>query len=178
MTYLMDYQVRDARADEVFTTVPRRHSVIRERWDSLRQRVGEFAVQLVEVPEVEVASWRLPADATTAGKARRLTRECLADWDSEDLSDVAELLVSELVTNVLCHTCCADLTLRLSAAEGMLRCEVEDCDGRLPSTSRPEARDEDESGRGLHLLDMLACCWGAQRTRDGKVIWFELSSAR
>ncbi|WP_432928596.1 ATP-binding protein [Microbispora sp. CA-135349] len=152
--------------------LPRRHSVIRHRWATLRQRVGDLTIRIADDLDVESASWRLPADAASAGRARRLTRERLSAWGLEKLSDVAELLVSELVTNVLCHTCCGDLVVRLSAVEGLLRCEVEDCDGVLPEMARPSAGDE--NGRGLRLLDSLACCWGAERTRQGKIMWFEL----
>ncbi|MEU6407764.1 ATP-binding protein [Microbispora sp. NPDC046933] len=150
----------------------RRHFMVRHRWETLRQRVGDLAIQLVDDPDVEVASWRLPADATSAGRARRLVRERLSAWGMDKLSDVTELLVSELVTNVVCHTCCGDLVVRLSAVEGLLRCEVEDCDGAMPEMARPSAADE--NGRGLRLLDSLACCWGAERTRQGKITWFEL----
>ncbi|WP_169985665.1 ATP-binding protein [Microbispora sp. H10836] len=161
-----------SQSDDAPATPPRRHSTVRHRWDTLRQRVGELTIRLVDEPDVEAASWRLPAHPTSVGRARRLTRERLRAWDMEKLSDTAELLVSELVTNVLCHTCCGDLVVRLSAVEGLLRCEVEDCDGALPEMARPCAGDE--NGRGLLLLDSLACCWGAERTRRGKIMWFEL----
>ncbi|XVQ86316.1 ATP-binding protein [Microbispora siamensis] len=154
------------------TALSRRHSAVRHRWETLRQRVGDLAIQLVDDPDVEAASWRLPADATSVGRARRLVGERLSAWGMENLSDVTRLLVSELVTNVLCHTCCGDLVVRLSAVEGLLRCEVEDCDGTMPDMARPSACDE--NGRGLRLLDSLACCWGAERTRQGKITWFEL----
>ncbi|TQS27212.1 ATP-binding protein [Microbispora sp. KK1-11] len=150
----------------------RRHSAVRHRWETLRQRVGDLAIQLVDDPDVEAASWRLPADAPSAGRARRLVGERLSAWGMENLSDVTQLLVSELVTNVLRHTCCGDLVVRLSAVEGLLRCEVEDCDGGTPEVARPSAADE--HGRGLRLLESLACCWGAERTRQGKIMWFEL----
>ncbi|MBX6382677.1 MAG: ATP-binding protein [Microbispora sp.] len=151
---------------------PLRQSAIRHRWETLRRRVGDFTIQLLEDPDVEAASWRLPADATSPGRARRLTRERLSAWDLEHLTEVTELLVSELVTNVLCHTRCRDLVVRLSAVEGLLRCEVEDCDDAMPEMAHPSAGDE--CGRGLQLIDSLACCWGAERTRHGKIMWFEL----
>lgn len=160
------------QAGKAPSTPARRHAVVRHRWKTLRHRIGDLAIQIVDAPDIETASWRLPADATSAGRARRLVRERLTAWDMEELSDVTELLVSELVTNVLCHTCCGDLVVRLSAVEGLLRCEVEDCDGAMPELGRPSAGDE--HGRGLRMLDSLACCWGAERTRSGKIMWFEL----
>ncbi|MEU7881663.1 ATP-binding protein [Microbispora bryophytorum] len=163
-----------AQAGEALTASQRWHSAVRQRWERLRQRVGDLAIQLVDDPDVEAATWRLPADATSAGQARRLVGERLTAWAMENLSDVTQLLVSELVTNVLCHTCCGDLVVRLSAVEGLLRCEVEDSDGEMPAMTRQPASDEHEHGRGLRLLASLACCWGAERTRQGKIMWFEL----
>ncbi|GLX05611.1 ATP-binding protein [Microbispora sp. NBRC 16548] len=167
-----DESLSSAQGGDAPGASERRHSAVRHRWETLRQRVGDLAIQLVDDPDVEAASWRLPADATSVGRARRLVGERLSAWGMENLSDVTQLLVSELVTNVLCHTCCGDLVVRLSAVEGLLRCEVEDCDGGMPEMARPSAADE--HGRGLRLLDSLACCWGAERTRQGKIMWFEL----
>ncbi len=161
-----------AQSGETQTARQHRHSAIRHRWDALRKRVGDLAIRLVEEPDVETASWRLPADVTSAGLARRLVHERLTTWGMEDLSDVTQLLVTELVTNVVCHTCCGDLVVRLSAVEGLLRCEVEDTDGTMPQMAQPSSGEE--HGRGLRLMDTLACCWGAERTRQGKITWFEL----
>ncbi|WP_143737236.1 ATP-binding protein [Microbispora sp. GKU 823] len=152
----------------------RRPSSFRHRWQTLRRRVEDLAIQLADGPDVEVTSWRLPAQATSCGRARHLIRKRLSAWGMHYLSDEAELLVSELVTNVLRHTCCDDLTIRLSTVNGLLRCEVEDCNGAIPKMRWPAP--DDESGRGLHVLDSLACCWGTDRTRSGKIMWFELPS--
>jgi hypothetical protein len=84
---------------------------------------------------------------------------------------VAELLVSELVTNALCHAV-GPYRLTLSALDGLLRCEVEDSSPELPRLYGDLARDE--GGRGLYLLDALACCWGSAYTSTGKATWFEL----
>lgn len=152
----------------------RRHSSMRDRWETLRRRVGDLAIQLVDASDLEEASWRLPVQPTSCGRARRLIRKQLCAWGMEYASDEAELLVSELVANVLRHTCCDDLTLRLSTVNGLLRCEVEDRSGGIPKMRWPAP--DDESGRGLYILDSLACCWGTDRTRSGKIMWFELPS--
>lgn len=106
-------------------------------------------------------------------QARHLTRACLADWGLHEHSTVAELLVSELVTNALCHSR-GTIRLVLSFQDGLLRCEVEDADPSLPRACR--ARDDEERGRGLHLLELLSCCWGSARTSEGKTVWFELTA--
>ncbi|MFC7722654.1 hypothetical protein [Nonomuraea recticatena] len=48
--------------------------------------------------------------------------------------------------------------------------------GRRHGLLRPgRAREYDETGRGLYLVEQLACCWGSARTARGKAVWFELS---
>jgi hypothetical protein len=118
-----------------------------------------------------IASWALAADAASVPRARRLTRARLTAWQLEELSDVTELLVSELVTNALRHAP-GPCRLTISALDGLLRCEVEDSSHIVPKVHY--ADEFDEGGRGLHLLELLACCWGAARTPGGKAMWFEL----
>ncbi|WP_203881701.1 ATP-binding protein [Planotetraspora kaengkrachanensis] len=145
-----------------------RRTAARERWTATRRR---HRVIMVEGPEVQMSFWPLAANTRSVARARRLTRDRLAAWGMENVTDVAELLVSELVTNALCHAH-GPVGLTLSAVEGLLRCEVEDAGTVLPSAYC--AGHDDEGGRGLCLLDTLACCWGGTRTPTGKVMWFEL----
>lgn len=117
------------------------------------------------------ASWRLPHKPGSVPKARHLTRALLIDWGFSGQGEVAELLVSELVTNALRYVKGA-VDLSFSAEDGLLRVEVEDTNPELPRVRAP--RPDDERGRGLPLVDMLSCCWGSVRTGRGKVVWFEL----
>jgi hypothetical protein len=136
------------------------------------RRLSEFAVvRSAQEPGQQVASWPLTPDLTSVPRARRLTRARLTAWGLEGFSDVVELLVSELVTNALRHAP-GPCRLTISALDGLLRCEVEDGSTELPCVRKQ--REFDEGGRGLHLLDMLACCWGGARTPTGKAMWFEL----
>ncbi|MGP4102937.1 ATP-binding protein [Nonomuraea sp. KM90] len=115
------------------------------------------------------ASWTLAPCAVSVPVARRLTRATLRDWGVPD--EPADLLVSELVTNAVQHAG-GPVRLRLSAADGVLRCEVGDGGPGLPRP-RP-ATPDDEGSRGLALVAALASAWGSTRTRRGKVVWFEL----
>jgi len=119
-------------------------------------------------------SYSFAPEPASVPRARHLTRAHLADWGLDEHSPVAELLVSELVTNALRHSR-GTIGLVLSFQDGRLRCEVEDADPSLPSVYR--ARDDEERGRGLHLIELLACCWGSARTGEGKTVWFELTTA-
>ncbi|MER6942976.1 ATP-binding protein [Nonomuraea sp. NPDC000554] len=133
---------------------------------------GRFVALLSGHPVVpHRASWTFAAKPVSIPRARRLTRAQLEAWGFDGQSEVAELLVTELTTNAMRHTR-TTFRLSLSVEDGLLRCEVEDADPRLPFVRT--ARLDDERGRGLHLVDMLACCWGAEPAGPGKIVWFEL----
>ncbi|MFD1933684.1 MULTISPECIES: ATP-binding protein [Nonomuraea] len=121
--------------------------------------------------DVRCASWSLPPDASSVAWARHLIRARLASWALDGPSEVAQLLVSELVTNAVRHAR-GPYRLVLYVVEDLLRCEVQDADEILPQLRHVDAGDE--NGRGLAVLDLLACCWGSQRTLEGKSVWFEL----
>jgi len=121
------------------------------------------------------AGWTLTADPSAPGRARRLVRATLVDWDVAVLSDTAELLVSELVTNAVRYAE-APIGLHLSLAPGprakrTLLVKVSD---PLPDPPRQrQAKRTDEGGRGLELVHRLADRWGAHAEGGGKVVWFE-----
>lgn len=134
------------------------------------RRVGD-AVGNLPGPAAQTVSWSLPVSASSVPQARRLTRAWLAAYGLNGFGDVVELLVSELVTNAYQHAP-GPCRVGLSLMDGLLRCEAEDTSAALP-----RLRDNhtwDEGGRGLHLIDMLACCWGSVHTPTGKTVWFEL----
>ena len=86
------------------------------------------------------------------------------------------LLVSELVTNSVTHSKVAGGVIELlaSISAELVRVEVSD-DGEgfdLP----PAAHHDDESGRGLHLIQELADRWG-RPTGLRTSVWFELDRA-
>ncbi|WP_159772327.1 ATP-binding protein [Streptomyces sp. HM190] len=108
-----------------------------------------------------------------AAQARAAVRRQLEGWGLLDQADTAELLVSELVTNALVHAE-SRLKLTLTAAHGVLRCEVSDTDRRPPRVRR--VTETSESGRGMFLVQALAGRWGCHRDGPGKTVWFELGT--
>ncbi|MFE5818012.1 hypothetical protein ACFQ6S_31965 [Streptomyces sp. NPDC056479] len=69
---------------------------------------------------------------SAVGEARAAVRRQLEGWglaDLEELADVAERLVSDLATNAL-RQAASRFRLTLSAAHGILRCEVRDGVGK------------------------------------------------
>ncbi|MDR3032629.1 MAG: SpoIIE family protein phosphatase, partial [Kitasatospora sp.] len=122
--------------------------------------------------EEPTAGWTLPAEPTAVSRARRLVRGTLADWGAEELTDTAELLVSELVTNAVRYAS-APIGVRLTLGD-LLLVEISD---PLPDPPRERhAGAGDEGGRGLELVRRLALRWGTRAEGLGKVVWFELSN--
>lgn len=112
-----------------------------------------------------------PADGASAGGARRFVAATLAAWQLDQLEEVACLLVSELVSNVVLHAA-TELDLHIRRSDGRVRVEVHDGDVRLPE--RKFYSPTSTTGRGLVFLAELAQGWGADPTPSGKVVWFEL----
>ncbi|WP_441250429.1 SpoIIE family protein phosphatase [Kitasatospora sp. McL0602] len=120
---------------------------------------------------IPTAGWTLPAEPTAVSRARRLVRGTLAEWEVERLTDTAELLVSELVTNSVRYAS-APIGVRLNLGDTLL-VEISD---PLPDPPRERhAAEADEGGRGLELVRRLALRWGTRAEGMGKVVWFELS---
>ncbi len=117
------------------------------------------------------------ADLKAVGQVRRDLRELLRHHCRADTAEVAELLVTELVTNALVHTeGGAEVCARVKDAR--LRVEVRDGAARRPRPHVPSA-DDGTHGRGLVLVEALADTWGVDPLAlgPGKVVWFELEDA-
>ena len=128
-------------------------------------------------PRVVAHEWVLGRDAWAAAGARARVAEALAAVEATepgggDLVETAQLLVSELVSNVLLHTD-SPARLRLEVEAGVLRVEVLD---ELPVPPVAGLLDPAAvSGRGLLLVASLATRWGVRPTGgEGKAVWFEL----
>ncbi|MFE6159185.1 ATP-binding protein [Streptomyces sp. NPDC056486] len=121
-------------------------------------------------------AFRLPPHPASVSLARGRVRDHLAAWGHKEEStaqDDTVLLVSELVTNAVCHGRVQEREFEVAItvlSDGDCFIEVSD-----ESPTSPEMRDSgplEESGRGLRLLDTLAEAWGVwQRGRSGKTVW-------
>jgi hypothetical protein len=65
-----------------------------------------------------------------------------------------------------------EFRVRLRRGAESVWVEVFDPDLRLPRIR--SARDTDEGGRGLYLVEQLATRWGSRPTAEGKAVWFEV----
>jgi len=134
--------------------------------------IALLAARFDGIAPSDVAYWFLEPEDSAPGLARRLTRTALARWGLEEMSDSIELLISEVVTNAVRYAE-RPVTVRLLRTD-VLRCEVGDDSPQLPRQRR--ARDTDEGGRGLFLVNRLTRRWGATRLSTGKVVWFEVGT--
>jgi anti-sigma regulatory factor (Ser/Thr protein kinase) len=124
----------------------------------------------------ELARHRLPATDEAPRRARALLAAQLGGFLTVEQGQVAELLISELVTNALRHTR-SDVILVDVSADARIRVSVTDQSSRMPQRQSP-GPDEPE-GRGLMIVDELAANWGIDALPgDGKRIWFELPDLR
>ncbi|MDB1090174.1 ATP-binding protein [Streptomyces sp. ACA25] len=127
---------------------------------------------------IDRGTWQVSLLATPheVPQLRREVAERLTAWGLPGVVDRATLLVSELVTNVIVHVCDgAPITLELSMQGTYLRVAVRDHDPRaLPVLL--DATDEQQSGRGMQLVDTLADRWGVILTGDGKRVWCEMAT--
>jgi anti-sigma regulatory factor (Ser/Thr protein kinase) len=92
---------------------------------------------------------------------------------SQEATDAAQLLVSELVTNCVLHAHSV-ITLEVSCDEKHIAVAVADEGDGVPEV-RDNVSEEDTHGRGLRLVEALAAEWGIQTHEDGgKTVWFRL----
>jgi anti-sigma regulatory factor (Ser/Thr protein kinase) len=132
---------------------------------------------------LRVAGIRLEAVFAAVSVSREFVRKTLGDWQVLDQIDVAELLVSELVTNAVKTTAVTDavsapekIGVQLRAVHTELYVEV--WDGGEGSPVIPEQFLDAEGGRGLFLVESLSTRWGIYRpAAGGKIVWSELTLA-
>jgi anti-sigma regulatory factor (Ser/Thr protein kinase) len=108
--------------------------------------------------------------AASIAEARRVVTDRLTGHFPTELIERAQVLVTEMVTNVLVHGQGAPM-LCVEYGPRRVRIDVAD-DG--PHIDVLEARD---GGLGVRLLEAWADRWGVESVRgDGKKVWFELDA--
>jgi anti-sigma regulatory factor (Ser/Thr protein kinase) len=117
----------------------------------------------------------LGAVPTASGCARAWTRQILWEWRLDDLSEAAEGIVSELVTNAVLASrqlVSPVIVLMLTFDRGELAILVRDFCPGIPQPRQADA--DDESGRGLMLVESMSDRSGWCAFEDGtpgKVVW-------
>ncbi|MEU7479728.1 ATP-binding protein [Lentzea sp. NPDC042327] len=114
----------------------------------------------------------LTAEGGSCARARQVVREAATSWGlSEDLSDDAQLIVTELVSNGIDHGK-GPITLTVTRRAAGMLVEVHDLSERLPQM-RP-VDPTSARGRGMQLVQALSVRWGTTPDGGGKVVWAEL----
>ncbi|MGB8020248.1 MAG: ATP-binding protein [Candidatus Nanopelagicales bacterium] len=106
-------------------------------------------------------------------EARHAIAEYLETVDLQRLTDDAELLTSELVTNAVRHAS-GPIDVLAYVHAGYLRIEVADADTEHSPSPRT-ADPDDEGGRGMELVSKLSARWGWRAAGHSKVVWFDLT---
>lgn len=107
--------------------------------------------------------------------ARRWVVGTCHDIGRDDLTECAELGVSELVTNALLHAE-PPLTVRVRGTREHPRVEVRDGSTEPPVMPSGDDHAEDDLlltfGRGLGIVARCSTAWGVHLEEDGKTVWF------
>lgn len=117
----------------------------------------------------------LPTIRSSVRTARDTARRQLCTWGLPgDVCMDAVLLVSELTTNAVVHSTGTGMLCGLSLTSGeRLRIEVHDGGRTAASPAGARPGPDDESGRGLLIVQQLANSWGTDcsvRT-GGNAVW-------
>ncbi|MET7728115.1 ATP-binding protein [Streptomyces mirabilis] len=109
----------------------------------------------------------------SAAKARRLVSAALSLWGIGERADVCVLIASELVSNAINHSRCRRFRIRISRPhDRTIKILVSDTSHRVPTPGNADS--DSESGRGLHLIEVMSTKWGYDRRRWGEIVWAEL----
>ncbi|MGW3498164.1 ATP-binding protein [Streptomyces sp. NPDC001020] len=117
----------------------------------------------------------LPRVPESARHARRLVGLALDVWGMSGVRDVAEVLVSELLTNAVKHARRDSVRVTVTRlSRERVRVAVVDLSRRHP---RPRAASaNEESGRGLEIVKALSRgWWGVDTLSFGKRVWADVA---
>jgi anti-sigma regulatory factor (Ser/Thr protein kinase) len=153
---------------------------LREQVARRRGRADPGAQSHERVNGAELAEVTIPLGVQGPRVARSVIARCLAEHLGPRALEDAHLLVSELVTNSVCHNGLAEqghVILRVHLWRETCRIEVEDpgWDGMIAPLS-PDLSDG--GGMGLNLVQMLSEQWGVVKAAGGPTrVWAKLSCA-
>ncbi len=114
----------------------------------------------------------LPNTLLAPREARIAIARFLSKAQLSQLTDDAQLLASELVTNAVRHAS-GPIDVRAYVRDGFLRLEVGDSSLDCAPQQRPAAAD-DEGGRGMEIVDKMSARWGWRARGHIKVVWLDL----
>ena len=134
-------------------------------------------VQRPASPWLLMTHLELAALPTAVPCFRMHAKAVALEWGLPALAEKIELVVSELVTNSIQaaeRSRAGDSTVavvRLWLSTNLRCVLVSVWDGNKQMPLRQDAGPDEESGRGLMLVEHLSSDWGAYQTVDGKIVW-------
>lgn len=138
-------------------------------------RNGDVMNQWVDIGPRRADGTPDPAGAHYVGVLRRIAAARIRYHGLDALTDEVMLLVSELVTNAVLHSGTDRIGLEMAVQDGFLDIAV--IDGVPGAATLKKASDDEESGRGLALVEIVVKeHGGAWGTRDaGATTWCRLA---
>lgn len=132
--------------------------------------VGEALAMHAASPAPRRYREHLQPSPASAARARHLVAEACRAWSLAALSETAQLIATELVSNAVRHAR-TDVDIIVSLRRRYLHISVRD-----HSTDPPRRGGGDDlvGGRGLLVVEALSTTWGSAPTLDGKVVWATL----
>jgi len=117
----------------------------------------------------------LAADAGSAARTRAFVLQHLVDHRLLYLVDEVRLVASELATNAVVHAQ-SSFTVTLEGRQGSVLLTVRDGLQTSRSTSRAGLQEEDMTGLGLVVVNLLSQTWGEDDATGSVWARFELRS--
>jgi anti-sigma regulatory factor (Ser/Thr protein kinase) len=116
----------------------------------------------------------LPPRPESVGEARSFLRQRFCQEHDAKVVDSAVLLVSELVTNTVRYGR-PPVAVQIECDQThTLQVRVSDASPALPVPGH--ADPDDESGRGLAIVEFLSDDWGVDPGEGGKTVWFRIAT--
>jgi serine/threonine-protein kinase RsbW len=145
----------------------------------LREDDGPIPATFSGGGEPEMVEAVLPLDVQAPSSARYVVADYLRDRLPPRLVEMAQLIISELVSNSLRHNAAPlgqAVVVRVALERGAWRLEVEDPGGGGVLAPDPERA---ATGRlGLNLVQSLSDCWGVEHAAErGTRAWAYLPRA-
>jgi anti-sigma regulatory factor (Ser/Thr protein kinase) len=168
---------RTARYEQSIGTTAELSAHERLRASNRRVSVCDRKVREQRAGLVQFA-FSLSADAMAPAYARNEATGRLRGQVDRLVVQTVELLVSETVTNAVVHGVGAEaaaIDVEGRCLADRVRIDVTNCGPyfdhvpELPSATDP-------NGRGLFLVDHLACAWGSEHAATATRVWFEVAA--
>jgi anti-sigma regulatory factor (Ser/Thr protein kinase) len=122
--------------------------------------IAEYSQVFLPVPEAVAA-------------VRRFVNEVLVRWGERDLVTDATLVSSELATNAVLHAS-SPFRVSVDRSVGVVCIAIQDV--AIDAAAPQDSTIQDDSGRGMMIVEALARRWGCDPLPTGKVVWAELAT--